>query len=144
MTKRRITKRAVDAAEPNGADSYLWDDQLSGFGLKVTPAGNKTYLIQYRLGGRLGRTRRVTVGRHGVLTADQARAEAKKLLGDVAAGRDPADGRARAKAELAFGIAVDSFIEQHVIAKAQSQHSRRIPPLNPALPPRELEITPAN
>jgi len=88
MATLRITKRAVDTARSKAADSYLWDDDLTGFGLKVTPAGAKTYLVQYRLGGRKGRTRRVTVGRHGVLTADQARAKAKKLLGEVAAGHD--------------------------------------------------------
>lgn len=114
MPTLRITKRAVDAARPKAAaDSYLWDDQLSGFGLKVMPTGSKTYLIQYRLGGRQGRTRRVTVGRHGILTADQARAQAKKLLGDVAAGRDPADARDKAKGSVAFAAAVKDFLEQH-------------------------------
>jgi integrase len=117
MATLRITKRAVDAATPKVTDSYLWDDELSGFGLKVTPTGSKTYLIQYRLGGRQGRTRRVTVGRHGVLTADQARIEAKKLLGDVAAGRDPADARDKAKGSIAFGTAVEHFLDQHVGSK---------------------------
>ena len=109
MATVRITKRTVDATRPNGTDSYLWDDALAGFGLKVTPAGSKTYLIQYRLDGRQGRTRRVTVGRHGVLTADQARVEAKRLLGDVAAGRDPADARDKAKGSLTFATTVDNL-----------------------------------
>ena len=120
MATLRITKRAVDAARPKAADSYLWDDELSGFGLKVTPAGAKTYLIQYRLGGRKGRTRRVTVGRHGVLTADQARVKAKRLLGEVAAGRDPADARDKAKGSLTFAAAVNEFLEQHVGAKLKA------------------------
>ena len=116
MASLRITKRTVDAARPKAIDSYLWDDELSGFGLKVTPAGVKTYLIQYRLGGRKGRTRRVTVGRHGVLTADQARVKAKILLGEVAAGRDPADARDKAKGSLTFAGAVKEFLGQHVDA----------------------------
>ena len=53
MATARISKRSVDAAGPGRRDSYLWDDDLSGFGVKITPAGSKTYLIQYRLGGRL-------------------------------------------------------------------------------------------
>jgi hypothetical protein len=65
--KGRITKRTVDAAKAREIDSYLWDQELSGFGLKVTPAGRKVYLVQYQLGGRKGRTRRVTIGRHGEL-----------------------------------------------------------------------------
>jgi len=85
-----ISKRSVDGTKPCQKDAYLWDQELKGFGLKVTPAGRKVYLVQYRLGGRKGRTRRVTIGAHGVLTADVARTRAKQLLGEVAAGRDPA------------------------------------------------------
>ena len=54
--------------QPRSADSYLWDDELAGFGLRVTPAGRKVYLVQYQLGGRKGRTRRVTIGQHGNVT----------------------------------------------------------------------------
>ena len=68
MSTAHITKRAVDEAQPNSKDTFLWDDELSGFALKVTPAGRKVYLVQYRLGGRKGRTRRVTIGQHGELT----------------------------------------------------------------------------
>ena len=62
MAEGRITKRTVDAAKARKADSYVWDQELPGFGLKVTPAGRKVYLVQYRLGGRNGRTHRVTIG----------------------------------------------------------------------------------
>jgi hypothetical protein len=102
-----ITKRAVDAAKARKADSYLWDRELHGFGLKVTPSGRKVYLVQYRLGGRKGRTRRVTMGQHGELTATAARAEAKRLLGEIAAGRDPAVERDKAKADKFLCVVLD-------------------------------------
>ena len=86
MAKGRIIKRAVDAAKVRTTDSYLWDRELTGFGLKVTPAGRKVYLVQYQLGGRKGRTRRVTIGQHGELTPTAARAEAKRLLGRLLPG----------------------------------------------------------
>ena len=89
MAKGRITKRTVDAAKAHTTDSYLWDRELTGFGLKVTPAGRKVYLVQYQLGGRKGRTRRVTIGQHGQVTPTFARAEAKRLLGEIAAGVIP-------------------------------------------------------
>ena len=79
------------------ASSKLVLHNLAAIGLKVTPAGRKVYLVQYRLGGRKGRTRRVTIGRHGELTPTAARAEAKRLLGEIAAGRDPAAERDKAK-----------------------------------------------
>ena len=117
MATARITKRAVDAIEPHAVDAYLWDQDLPGFGLKVTPAGRKVYLVQYRLGGRKGRTRRVTIGRHGELTPTEARAEAKRLLGEIAAGRDPASDRDNTKADKTLGNVLAQFMAEHVRSK---------------------------
>ncbi len=88
MTK--LTKRIVEAFEIQNKDYLIWDADLSGFGVRIYPSGKKTYLIQYRAGKR---TRRYTIGAHGVLTADEARLEAKRLLGDVARGEDPSGKR---------------------------------------------------
>jgi integrase len=142
MATLRITKRTVDAALPQAIDGYLWDDELSGFGLKITPAGAKTYLIQYRLGGRKGRTRRVTIGRHGVLTADQARIRAKILLGEVATGRDPADARDKAKGSSTFATAVESFLDQHVDAKLKASTSEEYHRLVRLYLPKNLRSRP--
>ena len=80
MTTGRITKRGVDAlACPPGKDrEFLWDDAVSGFGVAVFPSGKKVYVAQYRHGGR---SSRVTIGDHGRLTPDEARSQAKQLLG---------------------------------------------------------------
>ena len=95
-----ISKRSVDHARPRERDAFLWDDQIRGFGLKVTPAGAKVYLVQYRTGGRGTPTKRVTIGRHGApWTPDQARRKAKAILGEIAAGRDPAGERRAARQE---------------------------------------------
>lgn len=83
------------------------DDELSGFGLKITPAGRKVYLVQYRLGGRNGRTRRVAIGQHDTLTLDQAGVEAKRLLGLVAPSHDPAEKRDKAKAEMSMSSVLE-------------------------------------
>lgn len=112
-----ISKRSVDATEAGGKDSYLWDRDLKGFGLKVTPAGRKVYLVQYRLGGRKGRTRRVTIGLHGVLTADQARSRAKQLLGEVAAGRDPAAALHEERGSSRLGELLMRFLEEYATGK---------------------------
>jgi hypothetical protein len=93
ISRARITKRTVDSLRPTDKDSYVWDLELAGFGVKITPTGRKVYLVQYRIGGRKGRCRRVTIGPHGPLTPDQARAEARRLLGAVAVGQDPAGAR---------------------------------------------------
>ena len=120
MAKGRITKRTVGAAKARKADTYVWDGELPGFGLKVTPAGRKVYLVQYRLGGRKGRTRRVTVGLHGELTPTFARDEAKRLLGEIAAGRDPATERDNAKADKSLTVVLEQFMAEHVRPKLKA------------------------
>ena len=84
----KINKRNVDAAVSREKDYFLWDDELPGFGLRVFASGRRSYLIQYRA---LGRTRRFTIGLHGVWTPEMARKEAKVLLGRVAQGDNPAE-----------------------------------------------------
>lgn len=79
----KITKRTVDAAHhPAAGQSFIWDSDLPGFGLRITPT-RKTYIVQSRVAGK---TVRITIGLHGPLTPDQARREAVKLLGDMVKG----------------------------------------------------------
>jgi integrase len=120
----RITKRSVDAIASKAKDTYIWDDELKGFGLKVTPAGKKVFLVQYRLGGRLGRTRRYTIGQYGVVTPEQARNEARHLLGDVAAGRDPAEAKDSKRADKSLGICLDQFLTEHADSKLKDRSAR--------------------
>jgi integrase len=115
----KITKRAVDAAQSNGADQFLWDSELKGFGLKVTAAGNKVYVLQYRKGGRGAPTKRVTIGRHGALTPEQARKEAAHLSGAIAHGSDPAGVRAAERAAPTVGALADRFLAEHVATKTK-------------------------
>jgi integrase len=97
--RAQITKRACDAAKPESSRYELWDAALPGFGLRVTPAGVKTFILRYRPkgAGRRGTKRFLTLGRYGALTPDQARNEARSLLGDVARGRDPVADRNKKK-----------------------------------------------
>ena len=89
----KLTKRTVDAAAPKASgDLFLWDDELPGFGLRVKPSGSKAFVVQYR--NRNGRSRRVTIGRYGVLTPEQGRLQARHALADVLRGGDPAETRA--------------------------------------------------
>lgn len=120
MSVRRISKRAVDASQPLAKDAYLWDDELTGFGVKITPAGRKVYLVQYRIGGRRGRTRRVTIGPHGTVTPEQARTDAKRLLGAAASGLDPAAARQEERRQPSLGALLDQFLIDHVDAKLKA------------------------
>ena len=73
MPKRQettITKRTVDALSVEGRDAVFWDRDLPGFGIRVYPSGLKKYVVQSR---GPGGSRRVTLGRHGETSAEQAR-----------------------------------------------------------------------
>jgi integrase len=113
----KITKRLVDALVPGNTDLFLWDTDARGFGLKLTPAGKKIYLLQYRTPGQ--RTpKRFTIGTHGSpWTPEMARKEAERILGSVAHGVDPAADRARTKEAPTVTEIAERFMEEHVLAK---------------------------
>src|SRR5579862_5355092 len=92
----KLTKSTVDAIAPSPTGPvYAWDQQLSGFGVKVLPAGSRRYIVKYRIGGggRKARQRWLTLGTHGTITCDQARDMAQQALAAVARGEDPQGAR---------------------------------------------------
>jgi integrase len=120
----KITKRAVDALmAPKTGEAMLWDDSLAGFGIRVRPSGAKTYLVMYRAGiGRGAPLRKLTIGAHASpWTPDTARNEAKRLLGLVAGGADPAAVKSeRRKAETVDDLAA-RFLSDHARAKRKQR-----------------------
>lgn len=109
----RLTKRVVDAARATKGDLFLWDDELPGFGLRVKTSGAKSFLVQYRNAN--GRSRRLTVGRYGILTVEEARKEAKLAFGDVVRGADPAESK-----KLARGAMTIEELCREYLAKAEA------------------------
>lgn len=110
----KITKRFVDAAEPRAARWIAWDDDLPGFGLLVLPSGVKSYVLRYRT--TEGRDRRPTIGRHGVLTPEQARTKAREFLVDVDKGADPLGERRDRRAGATMSDLFDRYLEEHAPA----------------------------
>jgi integrase len=126
----RITKSVVDAAKPADSEFTVWDSELKGFGLRVRPTGARSYVVVYRLPGegRRGAVKRVTVGAPGKITPDQARQAAKKLLGSVAHGQDPAADRAERRNAVTVAELLDLFDQQYVatMVKPSTAVSHRI------------------
>jgi integrase len=115
----KITARTVEAARTTDRRFFIWDQDMPGFGLRVLPSGAKHYVLKYRTGrGGSARQRWVTIGRHGApWTPDLARREARRLLGCVADGIDPASERDEAKRNPTIGELAERFDAEHIIGK---------------------------
>ena len=85
--KTKLTVRNVDGLLPEAKDVIVWDTELTGFGLKVTPTGKKVYFLYYR--NKWGQQRRPAIGVHGPMRPEAAREKARQWLAEVAVGRDP-------------------------------------------------------
>ena len=85
LQRKSISRRTVEALSVE-KDTVFWDSELPGFGVRVYPSGGKVYIAQTRARGE---SKRVTVGRHCVLTAAQARQRAAMIIARVKAGEDP-------------------------------------------------------
>ena len=77
LNRRTISRRTVEALEVE-KDTVFWDSELMGFGVRVYPSGSKYYVVQTRAGGAAAK--RVTVGRHGVISAEEVRGGARRWL----------------------------------------------------------------
>jgi len=109
MAVRRVTKVVVDRLPISGV---VWDADVRGFGVRRQQR-DASYVLKVRLGSR---QRFLTIGRHGApWTPETARREARRLLGEIAAGRDPADARAARKSSPNFSEFADRYLSEHVL-----------------------------
>lgn len=107
---KKLTKRFIESIElPQKGELLVWDVELKGFGVRIFPTGRRTYFVQYRNG--FNHTRRKKIGIHGAITAELARDEAKKLLGDVAKGEDPSKNFQMAKQKPTFARLANEYLE---------------------------------
>lgn len=111
----RITKAAVDRLTPG---DMIWDAEIRGFGVRCQRR-DRVYMVKYR---SLGRQRWYTIGKHGSpWTPELARREAKRILGLVAEGKDPADKKKKDRSAPTISALADRFLEEHVEAKSKDR-----------------------
>ena len=115
-----ISKRTVDRLSIGGKETVFWDRELPGFGVRLYPSGSKIYVVQSR--GPTG-IRRISLGRHGEIIAEEARKQAGAAIARIKSGKDPVPamrGRALTVADLA-----ERYMEGHVIVRCNA-HTQRI------------------
>jgi integrase len=109
----KITKRTVDklTPDPDKRDVFTWDagdGALKGFGVRMKPSGTAAYLVQYR--NKEGRTRRLVLGKVGVLTPDEARKLAGDALKEAAKGGDPSADRKAIRSSITVSELCDLYL----------------------------------
>ena len=125
--KLSLTKRAIDALEPQDKPWIAWDDKITGFGVKVHPSGIKSFIVNYRAGdgGRKAPNKRVVIARCGKISVENARREARKMIGEVAGGGDPAAERAEARAMPSLKDAAEDFLKANPNRTAETDKTYR-------------------
>lgn len=121
----RLTKTYVDtltppAPAPDGkaTQAFYRDSAIPGFGLRVTSGGAKSFIVEKRVHGKV---KRITLGRYGNLTVEQARKAAMQLLGQVATGKDPIAER---KAKTVKGTTLLQTFDDYLATKISYHASR--------------------
>ena len=115
-----ISKRTVDGLPVEEKDATFWDRELPGFGVRVYPSGSRVYIAQCR--GPAG-IRRVTLGRHGAITPEQARKKAGAAIARIRQGEDPVQGPP--VPVLTVADLAERYMEAHVEVRCNA-HTQRI------------------
>ncbi len=117
----KLTKKAIDGLGPVSKDTIFWDEDLAHFGLRCRPSGKRVFVVQFRVGGgRGGKLRRMTLGAYGVMTLDQARAEAKKHLAKASLGEDPARVREEKRSVVTVNQLLETWTREGVVTNRRT------------------------
>ena len=116
MPKVHLTKSVIDELKPSASELVYWDNNVPGFGLKVTPKGRKVFVVLYRTKDGLNRLRKYTIGSYGQTTLAIARIAAQKVLADRNEGKDPAGD----KRDLRRKVVTDTV--EDVVKEYRSRH----------------------
>uniref|UniRef100_UPI0028AB09D4 integrase arm-type DNA-binding domain-containing protein n=1 Tax=Achromobacter sp. TaxID=134375 RepID=UPI0028AB09D4 len=122
MAKIKLTKSAVDAAQPQAEAVELRDTLVPGFLCKITPAGRKVFMLQYRTNA--GERRKPALGLFGELTVEQARSLAQEWLAQVRRGGDPAADKAEARQAPTVEELCKKFMEDY--SRKRNKPSTRV------------------
>lgn len=113
MAKAKLSKRRIEALNADGErERWLWDSDIPGLAVRVKPSGIKAFVVQYRNARR--RARKITLGRFPVLTADEARQRARRILAAVERGEDPAEERRARLDALTVADLGRRYLAEHV------------------------------
>lgn len=118
----KITRQTVEATAAAEREQVLWDSDLPGFGLRVKPSGLRSYIVQYRDGE--GRSCRMTLGRHGLLSPEEARRLAQTHLSAARQGGDAPPPRRPARRPGLVLTLCERYMEEHAIPRKRPRSAK--------------------
>ncbi len=122
MAKIKLTKSAVDAAQPQAQTVELWDTLVPGFLCKIIPSGRKVFMLQYRTNA--GERRKPALGQYRELTVEQARSLAQEWQAQVRRGGETSADKAEARKAPTVEELCNKFMEDH--SKKRNKPSIRV------------------
>ena len=117
----KLTKRFVEATEIGATRYDIFDSQIPGFGIRIAPSGTRTYVLMYRSGGRRWR---VSLGRHGITTPEQAREAAIDILARVNRGENLAASRQGGGHITTFADLAERFDKEHIAIRLKPRTAK--------------------
>lgn len=120
--RAKLTKGYVDRIKAGPKDEFHWDTEVKGFGVRVTPTGKLTFIVQGRIEGTATPAARITIGAYGIFTVDQARDVAREHLRSMRLGVDPrAVRKADESAKVTLQQVCDAYVARPGKLKASSK-----------------------
>ena len=116
-----ISRRTVEGLSAGEREAVFWDRELLGFGVRVYPSGAKVYLAQTRHGGK---SRRITLGRHGLVTAEQARSRAAMVIASIKAGEEPVPAASQAAKGPTLAEVGEWYLREHAAVRCKPTTAR--------------------
>ena len=111
LQQQTISVRTINKLVAGEKEAVYWDRELPGFGVRLYPSGSKVYLVQTRVGGK---SRRIAVGRHGVISPDQARRKAAQMIARIKAGENPNPAAIKPAAAPTVAELAERYLVEHV------------------------------
>ncbi len=115
MPKAHLTHRAIETFTAGRWMTDYWDEQLPGFGVRVSKSGRKTFIVRYK--GASGSKRRLNLGVYPAMSLAEARDEARKKLAAIAKGEDPQVKKVAERESVTFGELAQVYLERHAKTK---------------------------
>jgi integrase len=123
----RLSKSFIDKIDPpvyidgKSTQSFYRDSAIQGFGLRVTSAGTKAFIVEKRINGKV---KRITIGKYGQITPEKARIKAVELLGEITIGNDPiADKKSHLSEQVSLSEALTSYLSTRKDLKPSTVHN---------------------